>query len=235
MKTFILAGGEGTRMRPYTYELPKPMLPMGAEKKPILYYVVKNLKRNGLADYIITAGYMSERIEEYFGDGSKFGVKIEYSIETEKLNTAGSIFPLKDRVDGTFVVVMGDHITNIDLKEMVEQHKKSGCIATIALLKGGFPLEYGIAEVDDKNHVVKFREKPMIENLYNVAIYVFEPKIFDYIKEKDDFARNVFPRMLEKKEKINAYVFKKIWHDIGRVVDYEKLNKELDMKKIFMD
>lgn len=235
MKTFILAGGEGTRLRPYTYETPKPMLPIGDEQKPILYYVIKNLKRNGLTDYIITAGYMHEKIEEYFGDGSEFGVKIEYAIEKEKMNTAGSILPLKDKVDGTFVVVMGDHITNIDVREMIEHHRKSGCMATIALLKGKIPIEYGVAEVDNKGRVVKFKEKPLVENLYNVAIYVFEPEVFKYIKEKDDFAKNVFPRMLEKKEKINSYVFEKLWYDIGRVVDYEKLNKELKMKEIFPD
>ncbi len=236
MKTFILAGGEGTRLRPYTYETPKPMLPIGDEQKPILYYVIKNLKRNGLTDYVITAGYMHEKIEGYFGDGSKLGVKIEYAIEKEKMNTAGSIFPLKDKVNGTFVVVMGDHVTNINLKEMVKQHRKSGCIATIALLKGKIPIEYGVAEVDNKGHVAKFREKPMIENLYNVAIYVFEPEIFKYIKDKEDFAKNVFPRMLEAGEKINAYIFEKeVWYDVGRVVDYEKLNKELKMKEIFRD
>lgn len=235
MKTFILAGGEGTRLRPYTFEKPKPMLPIGDEGKPILYYVVQNLKRAGLRDYIMTVGYKHEKIKEYFGDGSELGVKIEYAVETEKMNTAGSILPLKEKADDTFVVVMGDHITNIDLKEMIEHHRKSGCIATIALLKGRIPLEYGVAEVDNKGHVTEFKEKPMIENLYNVAIYVFEPEIFKYIKEKEDFAKNVFPRLLEKKQKINAYVFEKLWYDVGRVVDYEKLNKELKMKEIYED
>ncbi|NYZ77645.1 nucleotidyltransferase family protein, partial [Candidatus Micrarchaeota archaeon] len=201
--------------------------------KPILYYVIENLKRNGLADLIITAGYLHEKIEEYFGNGSKFGVKIGYAVENEKMNTAGSILPLKGKVDGTFVVVMGDHITNISLKEMLAQHKKSGCIATIALLKGKIPIEYGVAEVKD-GRVVEFKEKPLIENLYNVAIYAFEPGIFKYIREKEDFAKNVFPRMLKAGEKINAYIFEKeVWYDIGRVVDYERLNKELKMKEIF--
>jgi NDP-sugar pyrophosphorylase family protein len=233
MKTFILAGGEGTRLRPYTYEVPKPMLPIGEEKKPILYYVIHNLKRAGLTDYIITVGYMHEKVEEYFGDGSGFGVKIEYAVETEKMNTAGSILPLRDKVDSTFVVVMGDHITNIDMKEMIEHHRKSGCIATIALLKGKIPIEYGVAEVNGMGHVVRFKEKPLIENLYNVAIYVFEPEIFNYIKKKEDFAKDVFPRMLDKGKKINSYVFEKVWYDVGRIVDYEKLNKELKMKEIF--
>ena len=104
MKTFILAGGEGTRLRPYTYEKPKPMLPIGEEKKPILYYVIENLKRAGLDDFILTVGYKHEKIKEYFGDGSKFNVKIEYAVEKEKMNTAGSILPLKDKVDSTFAV-----------------------------------------------------------------------------------------------------------------------------------
>lgn len=235
MKTFILAGGEGTRLRPYTYEKPKPMLPIGEEKKPILYYVIQNLKKAGLTDYVITVGYKHEKIEEYFGDGSRFGVKIEYAVENEKMNTAGSILPLKEKVDSTFVVVMGDHITNIDMREMIEHHKKSKKIATIALLKGKIPIEYGVAEVDNMGNVTEFKEKPMIENLYNVAIYVFEPEIFNYIKKKEDFAKDVFPRMLDKRQKINAYVFEKLWYDIGRVVDYEKLDKELKMKEIYKE
>jgi len=235
MKTFILAGGEGTRLRPYTYEKPKPMLEIGDEGKPILYYVVENLKRAGLKDYVMTVGYLNEKIMDYFGDGEKFGVKIEYAVETEKMNTAGSILPMKEKIDDTFAVVMGDHITNIDMKEMIEHHRRSGCIATIALLKGKIPIEYGVAEVNNEGHVTEFREKPMIENLYNVAIYVFEPEVFKYIKEKEDFAKDVFPRMLGKKQKINAYVFEKTWYDVGRVVDYEKLNKELKMKEIYKD
>ncbi|MEM3422402.1 MAG: nucleotidyltransferase family protein [Candidatus Bilamarchaeaceae archaeon] len=232
MKAIVLAGGEGTRLRPYTYETPKPMLPIGEEKKPILYYVLLNLKRAGIKDIIITVGYKHEKIIKYFGDGSKFGLNISYSIEKEKLNTAGSILPLKDKLKESFVVVMGDHITNINIKELVDSHKKSKCISTIALLKGKIPIEYGVAEVKD-GRVVKFEEKPAIEKLYNTAIYVFEPEIFDYIKEKEDFAKNVFPRLLEKKIPINAYIFEGLWYDIGRVVDYEKLKKELKMSEIF--
>jgi len=232
MKAVILAGGEGTRLRPYTYETPKPMLPIGEEKKPILYYVIENLKRAGIKDLIITAGYKHEKIIEYFGDGKKFGVNIEYSIEKEKLNTAGSVLPLRDKLKETFVVVMGDHITNIDIRKMVEQHKKSGCIATIALLKGKIPIEYGVAEVKN-GRIVEFQEKPAIEKLYNTAIYAFEPEIFNYIREKEDFAKNVFPRLLKMKKSINAYIFEGLWYDIGRVVDYERLNKELKMREIF--
>jgi NDP-sugar pyrophosphorylase family protein len=232
MKTFILAGGEGTRLRPYTYSAPKPMLPLGG--KPLLQYVIGNLKRSGLKDLVITAGYKSEQISSYFGDGGKFGVKIEYSIETEKMNTAGSILPLKGKVKETFVVVMGDHLTNIDISDMVKSHKKSGAIATIALHKSKTPLEYGVAKIEGGD-VVGFTEKPIFEHLYNTAIYVFEPAIFEYIKEKEDFAKDVFPRLLAAKKRINGYVFEGVWFDIGRVSDYERFVEMFGMMELLKD
>lgn len=232
MKAFVLCGGEGTRLRPYTYSVPKPMMIVGG--KPILWYVVENLKRNGIKDLILTVGYMHEQIEDYFGDGSKFGVKIEYAVEKEKMNTAGSILQFKDKVGESFVVVMGDHLTNIDLKKMIEHHKKEGAVASIALLKNKMPLEFGVAEITE-HEVVGFKEKPLLENYFNVAIYVFEPKIFDYIKEKEDFAKNVFPRMLEKGERIAPFVFEDVWFDIGRISDYERLNELFQVIKLAED
>jgi NDP-sugar pyrophosphorylase family protein len=229
MKAFILCGGEGTRLRPYTYKTPKPMLTVGG--KPILQYVIENLKKGGVSENYLTVGYLHEKIAEFFGDGSKLGTKIEYSIETEKLNTAGSILPLKEKVDGTFIVAMGDHITNINIREMVEEHKKSGAVATIALLKHEIPLQFGVADVKD-GHVTGFREKPTLKQLFNIAIYVFEPEIFDYIREKEDFAKDVFPRMLEKGETINAYVFDDLWYDLGHVSEYERMNTEEEGEKL---
>lgn len=232
MKAFILCGGEGTRLRPYTYTTPKPMMRMG--NQPILWYVIENLKRNGIEELVLTVGYLNDQIQEYFGDGSEFGVKIEYAVEEEALNTAGSILQFRDKVDSTFVVVMGDHLTNIDLKSMVEHHKKEGAVATIALLKNKTALEYGVVETDEKK-VTGFKEKPMLENYFNVAIYVFEPKVFDYIKEKDDFAKNVFPRMLDAGERIVPFVFEDVWFDIGRVSDYERLNELFQVIKLAED
>jgi len=229
MKTFILAGGEGTRLRPYTYTTPKPMLPLGG--KPLLQYVIGNLRRSGLKDLVITAGYLNEKISSYFGDGSKYGVKIEYAIEKERMNTAGSILPFKGRVKETFVVVMGDHLTNLDLSDMIKNHKKSGAVATIALYKSKVPLEYGVAKMDGPN-VVGFTEKPMQEHLFNTAIYVFEPGIFEHIKEKEDFAKDVFPRMLAAKKRLNGYVFEGVWFDIGRVSDYERFVEMFGMLEL---
>jgi len=232
MKAFVLAGGEGTRLRPYTYSAPKPMLMLGG--KPILQYVIDNLERCGITDLVITVGYQHEQIISYFGDGRKSGVKIEYAIEKERKNTAGSILDYKGKVKETFVVVMGDHLTNLDLADMLKSHKKSGAIATIALYKSRMPLEYGVAKVEGSS-VVGFVEKPLLEHLYNTAIYIFEPQIFDYIKEKEDFAKDVFPRLLASKKKINAYVFEDVWFDIGRVSDYERLDELFKVMKLVRD
>jgi mannose-1-phosphate guanylyltransferase/phosphomannomutase len=225
MKTFVLCGGEGTRLRPYTYETPKPMMKVGG--KPILQYVIENLKEHGLTDLVLTVGYLKEKITEYFGGGSKFGVKIEYAIEDTPKNTAGSILEYRGKIKETFVVVMGDHLTNIDMKKMIEFHKKQKGNATLALLKQEIALEYGVANVED-NKILSFEEKPKIEKLVNTAIYVFEPKVFDYIGEKEDFAKNVFPKMMKAKEKLNAYIFEEVWYDVGRVSDYEKIKEKFD-------
>lgn len=229
MKVFILAGGEGTRLRPYTYSVPKPMLMLSG--KPILQYVVENLKRCGMKDLIITCGYKHGQISSHFGDGSKFGVKIEYAVETERMNTAGSIVPFRGKVKETFAVVMGDHLTNIDVADMLKRHKKSGAIATIALYHAKIPLEYGVAKLEG-NSIVGFTEKPLLEHYYNTAIYIFEPEIFDYIKAKEDFAKDVFPRMLAAGKKLNAYVFEGVWFDIGRVSDYERFAAMPDISKL---
>jgi NDP-sugar pyrophosphorylase family protein len=219
MKAFILAGGEGTRLRPYTYSVPKPMLMLGG--KPILQYVIENLRKSGFKDLIITAGYKADQITSYFGDGSKIGVRIEYSLEKEKLNTAGSILAFKGKVKETFAVVMGDHLTNIDMAEMLKCHKKSGAIATVALYHAKTHIEYGVARIQD-GKIAGFVEKPLLEHDYNTAIYIFEPEIFEFIKAKEDFAKDVFPRLLDAKKPINAFVFDGVWFDIGRVSDYER-------------
>lgn len=222
MKAFVLCGGQGTRLRPYTYSIPKPMLMLG--RKPILQYVVENLKLNGFTDLVLTVGYKKEKIIEYFGDGKKFGVKIEYAVEDEPKNTAGSIIEYKSKVKESFLVVMGDHLTDINLKKLMDEHKKSKSIATIALTKQEMQLEYGVVDVKG-NEIVGFREKPKYDLFINTAIYAFEPEIFDYIAEKSDFAKQVFPRLLEAKKKINSYVFGEYWVDVGRVSDYERLNE----------
>lgn len=227
MKIFVLCGGEGTRLRPHTYDVPKPMLKVGS--KPILQYVLENLQRNQLTDLILTVGYKKEQIMEYFGDGQKLGVKIEYLVEETAQNTAGSILPYKDKIKETFAVVMGDHVTGVPVKKMIGFHKQNKAIATVALLKHSTLVDFGVAKLE--GHTIKeFVEKPKIENLINIGMYVFEPEIFKYIKEKEDFAKDVFPRLLKQGQTINGYITEGEWHDVGRISDYEQLNEKFKNK-----
>ncbi|MBI4399970.1 nucleotidyltransferase family protein [Candidatus Micrarchaeota archaeon] len=223
MKAFVLCGGKGTRLLPYTYSLPKAMLPLG--KKPILEFVLNNLKSHGITEVILTVGYLKEQIKKYFGDGSKFGVKITYLEEERALNTAGSVLPGKDLVKETFLVLMGDHLTTVNLKKMVDFHKSKKAIATIGLKRQGLPLEFGIAKTDKTERVVSFEEKPIVETLVNAGIYIFEPEVFNYIKFGADFAMDVFPEMLAGKAPIYGYMFDDYWLDIGRINDYERINQ----------
>lgn len=218
----ILCGGKGLRMRPLTLTKPKPLLVVG--DKTVLEYIIANLKKNGIEKIILTVGYLREKIMRYFKDGKKFGITIEYLEEKEEQNTAGSILPLKGKINAYFVVMMGDQITNIDLNKMMKFHEENKGIATIAVKKKQFPLEYGIIEAEG-NVVVGFKEKPVLENYINTAIYIFSPRILEFIKEKEDFAKDVFPRLLKEKEKIVIYPMEEEWIDIGRIKDYEELKK----------
>ncbi|MEM2963166.1 MAG: nucleotidyltransferase family protein [Candidatus Anstonellales archaeon] len=230
-KAFVLCGGKGTRLRPLTYAVPKPMLPVG--RKPILEFVLANLKRNGFNDVTLAVGYLKEHIKNYFGDGSKFGVRIDYLEEASESGTAGCILPAKSKIKDTFLVVMGDHLTNANLRELYEHHRKNNPLATIGLKRQGMPLEYGIAKVNETNNqILSFEEKPILENLVNAGIYVFEPEIFDYISQGSDFARDVFPLLLKKKKKLLAYIFDDYWMDIGRMEDYESVHRIMSILEI---
>lgn len=222
LKAIILCGGEGTRLRPYTYSLPKPMLPLGG--KPLLEYIIAHLKESGITDIVLSVGYLREKIMNHFGDGKKFGVKIDYFIEDEALGTAGCMYPQKSKLKGTFLVLMGDQVTDIDIKKMLDSHKKSGATATIAAKTIQTPIEYGVIEASAKGQISGFKEKPVLENLINTGIYVLEPEVLEFIRPKEDFAKNVFPRLLEAGKRLHAYKMEKeYWLDIGRVSDYEKI------------
>lgn len=220
-KAIVLCGGKGTRLRPYTYTIPKPMLPLG--KKPLLEYVLARLKEAHITEICLATGYLHEQIEAHFGDGSAFGLRLHYSVETSELGTAGSILPLKEKMDSPFIVMMGDHLSNLSIHDLLEFHKKGKRVATVALNRKGVPLEYGVADLAD-GEIVRFREKPIVENFVNTGVYVFEPEIFKYIMPGEDFANHVFPRLLEKGQKIGGFSFSDYWLDIGRTTDYEQIN-----------
>ena len=222
MKAVVLCGGKGTRLRPYTEEVPKPMLPLG--QKPILQYVIENGKRAGITDFYLTVGYLKEQIMDYFKDGKQFGVNIHYVVEQDPQNTAGSILPLKEELREPFFVLMGDHLTNINLKDMYAFHTSNHAFATLALKEQKKKLEYGVVELNDGKEILGFKEKPVVSHYINTAIYLFQPQVFQYIQPKEDFGKDVLPRMLKHRERVLGYVFKEFWMDVGRVTDYEKLH-----------
>jgi NDP-sugar pyrophosphorylase family protein len=223
MKAILVCGGLGTRLRPHTLKTPKPMLKLGS--RPIVEYLINRLEDFGVSDVYLTIGYLKEQFKDYFKDSSDRKINIHYSEENENLNTAGSTLPIKDNFKDTFIVMMGDHFTEIDLDKMLKFHKEKGGIATIGLKPIETQINYGVVEMGDDLKIRDFKEKPKIKNYINTGIYIFEPKIFEFIKEKDDYAKDVFLRILKNHEQLNGYVFEERWLDIGQTEDYEKAHE----------
>lgn len=228
MKALIVCGGKGTRLRPYTHTIPKPMLMLG--RKPILEYTIQHFKSEGFTDIILAVGHLHEQIVDYFGDGKKFGVKIQYSIEEEELGDAGSIKNAENLLKGEehFLVEMGDHLTNLDYRKLVDFHMKNKPLATIGLKRMGTPFQYGTAAINDKFEVVEFKEKPIIEHLVNAAIYVFDKRVFNYFPRKGGISFDVLPKLV-KERKLKGFVFDDYWIDVGGIREYEELNQSVSV------
>ncbi len=225
MKAVILAGGKGTRLRPYTYIVPKPLLPY--KEKPILEHIIGQLKATGITDIIISIGYLGYQIRNYFGDGSNFGVKIEYSEEKAPLGTAGCLNLVKDKIDGTFLLFGGDNLTNaLDLKDFINYHKRKKAILTAAIFELVEKLKYGIYDVDSSGKIIGFREKPETKHLAGTMIFCMEPEIFRHIPERGaaNLTDHVMPKLLKSKENVCGYIFRGEWVDIGSPDDYNKVN-----------
>jgi mannose-1-phosphate guanylyltransferase len=222
MKAVILAGGQGKRLRPLTYTKTKPMIPF--LNKPVMEHIVTKLAGQGIDDIIITTNYKVEQIQNYFGDGSKWGVKVTTVNEDDPLGTAGSVKNAVDHLDDTFVVIQGDNISDIDVHDLYESHKELGGMATIALMEVEDVSHFGIAEMKH-DEIVRFKEKPKPEetfsNLANTGIYIFEPKVLDMIPLAFyDFSKNLFPKMIEEGKKICGHVTHDFWKDVGKPEDY---------------
>lgn len=227
MKAVILAGGKGTRLKPYTTVFPKPLMPIG--DKPILEIIISQLRSHGLTDITITIGYLGELIMSFFGDGSQWGVDIKYSKEDKPLGTAGGLKLIEAELKDTFLMVNGDTLTTLNFSELINYHKTNGAIATIALKKREVYIDFGIVELDSSNAIKGYTEKPTIYHLVSMGVYVFEPRVVDYIKpgEKLDFP-DLVKTLISKHEKVNGFVFDGYWLDIGRPEDYEKANEEIE-------
>jgi len=224
MKAAILAGGSGTRLRPLTFTRPKPMLPL--VDKPIIEHIVEYLKNFDIDEIAITTNYLREQIISYFTSKNP-EVKLNYPLEEYPLGTAGSVKNIEDYFDDTFVVIQGDNITDIDLKKVINEHKNSGALCTIATYKVEDPWNYGVISLNDDGRIKQFYEKPLVENcksnLINTGLYIIEPEVLRYIPKnvQFDFARDLFPILLEK-ECIYGSIVDGFWIDVGESEGYTK-------------
>jgi NDP-sugar pyrophosphorylase family protein len=221
LKAVILAGGQGRRLKPLTDSTPKPLIPVAG--KPIVAWQIEWLKRYGVEQFILSIGYLKEKFIEALGSGRRYGVRISYVVEEEPLGTAGGLKntkPLLDKEDA-FYVVNGDIITDLNPSKLVEGlEDKAACVIALILM----PSPYGVAECDEKGYVRSFLEKPSLPHWINAGIYLFKPEIFDYMPEKGDLEKTVFP-LLAKEGKLKAVKYKsfRIWKSIDTVKDIEEV------------
>ena len=229
MKAIILAGGLGTRLYPYTKSLPKPMLPLG--KKPILEHEIEWVKKNGINEIVICVSYLRKKIEDYFGDGKKFGVKIEYAISNEPLATAGQLKTAEKLIDETFVCLYGDSIYNFSLRNMIKHHKKTKSDVTMSLYDYKFNLKYGVIDTKNDGKVISWSEKPEYSAKINIGCYVMEPEVLRLIPKNKPYGMDsVIRKTLAKKKKVRSVISKKGFIDIGDKETYEKTNEEYRKK-----
>ncbi len=220
MKSIILVGGQGTRMRPLTSTLPKNIVPVCGV--PFLTYQIEYLKTAGIHEIVFSIGYRPRDIQRVYGDGRRLGVKIQYALEKEPLGTAGAIKNCEKFVKGSPTVVLnGDILTDIPLKRMISFHYKTKNTATLGLVRVEDPSAYGLVLLDSKNHITRFLEKPapgeIVTDTINAGVYVFEPAVFDFIPDGENYSaeRALFPHLLKERRPFGGYVWEGYWQDIG--------------------
>jgi NDP-sugar pyrophosphorylase family protein len=226
MKAVVLAGGKGTRLRPYTTILPKPLMPIG--DMPILEVLLRQMKRAGIQEVVLTVGHLAEFLRLFFQDGRRLSMKISYSYEDVPLGTAGPL-TLVEGLDDTFLVANGDVLTTLPLHDLIAYHKAQAAAATIATHRRKVHIDLGVIEQDEANRVIGYIEKPTYDFMVSMGVYVFEPSVLPYIPANTYFD---FPDLVKKLiaagERVAGYAFEGYWQDLGRPDDYERAIEDFD-------
>ncbi|MBN2044009.1 MAG: NTP transferase domain-containing protein [Anaerolineales bacterium] len=233
MKAVILAGGKGTRLAPYTYILPKPLMPIG--DMPILEILILQMKRAGINEIILTVGHLSHLLRAYFENGQKFGVEIRYSLEDQPLGTAGPLSLIED-LDRTFIVSNGDVLCDLDIVAFLATHQQSGAAATIAMYNKQVNIDLGVLKLNGENEIIDYLEKPSYNFPVSMGLYAFEPRVLQYIPRNHylDFPDLVL-KLLEAGETVRGYDFDGYWRDLGRKEDYEQAIEDFEtMRHLFL-
>jgi mannose-1-phosphate guanylyltransferase/phosphomannomutase len=236
MKAVVMAGGEGTRLRPLTINRPKPMVSL--VDRPVIQHIFELLKIHGITDVIITVQYLANAIQDYYGDGSAYGLTISYSLEEIPLGTAGSVKNAEHLLGEPFLVISGDALTDFNLTQIIAHHTASGAMATITLTRVQNPLDYGVVITDDDGNVRQFLEKPswgeVFSDTVNTGIYVLDPTVLGYIERGKitDWSKDVFPRMLNRGDKIQGFIASGYWTDVGTIEEYMRACGDYLMGKV---
>src|SRR6266498_2333641 len=211
VKAVVMAGGEGTRLRPLTSNQPKPMVPIVG--KPCMEHILELLKAHGMEDVLVTVAFLPQSIRSYFGDGETLGMQIGYSVEESPLGTAGSVRLASDKLDDTFLVISGDALCDVDLSSLIAFHREREAAVTIGLKSVDNPLEFGIVVTDEEGRIERFLEKPswgqVFSDTINTGIYVLEPEVLKHVPTDRpyDFSKELFPLLLEMGRPLYGYVF----------------------------
>jgi len=240
IKAVVMAGGEGSRLRPITVNLPKPLVPIA--NRPIMWHIIQLLKRHGVTDIVTTLHYLADEIQGAFGDGSELGVNITHSLEDIPLGTAGSVKQADVLLrDSTFIIISGDALTDCDLTNALAFHKEKGSVATLVLSRVPNPREFGIVMPREDGRIDRFLEKPdwgeVFSDTVNTGIYILEPEILDLIEPKvnTDWSKDVFPKLLESDAPMFGYVMDEYWCDVGTLEQYREAQDDFLNGKTTLD
>ncbi|OHE00536.1 MAG: alcohol dehydrogenase [Sulfurimonas sp. RIFCSPLOWO2_12_36_12] len=223
-RVVLMVGGLGTRLYPLTKNTPKPMLKVG--NKPILETIILNFKKYGFTNIILSVSYKSEVIEDYFGDGSKFGVNIEYVHEEQRMGTAGALSLMREKLNEPFFVMNGDLLTNINFEHMMEYHIQNNSIATMGVREYDFQVPYGVVNIDGID-IKSIEEKPVHNFFVSGGVYVLSAESLEYIPQNQYFDMpTLFEKIIADEQKSISFPIREYWLDIGRLEEFEKANNE---------